>query len=162
MKFGKLGVSTCPVFAGPVTHYLLNLSVATAGIDNLPVYLDVHKASGFDHISARINAHQTCLYITNYLSAFLGSIPQDWKTANVVHKKGDKNAASNYRRISLVSISSKLFKHILASQIMQYIILSPTTIYPTHNMALEQSPKLQFLTVLTKCLNICQNIQLLV
>ena len=102
--------------------------VTTAGIDNLLVGLDVHKASGPDHISARVlkEAHSELAPIFQIIfqhSLDSGLVPQDWKIANIVpvHKKGDKSSAPNYRPVSLTSISSKIFEHILASQIMHHL-----------------------------------------
>jgi hypothetical protein len=41
-----------------------------------------------------------------------GTVPNDWKTANVtpIYKKGKKSDPSNYRPVSLTSISCKLLR----------------------------------------------------
>lgn len=60
-----------------------------------------------------------------------GEVPGDWKIARVVpiHKKGDKSIVSNYRPVSLTSVSCKLLEHIVAQNIQCFLadnnILSP-------------------------------------
>ena len=50
-----------------------------------------------------------------------GNIPDDWRTSIVpIFKKGDKHQASNYRPVSLTSISCKLLEHIIHSQVMDH------------------------------------------
>ena len=57
----------------------------------------------------------------NYLKA--GYFPTAWKKANVVpvHKKGNKQILSNYRPVSLLPISSKLFEKIIFDTIFQHL-----------------------------------------
>ena len=52
-----------------------------------------------------------------------GCLPTDWKQANIVplHKKDDKSKVSNYRPISLTSITSKLLEHIVHSNIINFL-----------------------------------------
>ena len=52
-----------------------------------------------------------------------GVVPNDWKTANTkpLFKKSDWLQTSNYQPISLTSIISKIFEHILCSNIMKYL-----------------------------------------
>ena len=56
------------------------------------------------------------------LSMDQGEIPQDWKQALVVpiFKKGDKHQPSNYRPVSLTSITCKLLEHIIHRNIMHH------------------------------------------
>ena len=56
------------------------------------------------------------------LSMDQGEIPQDWKQALVVpiFKKGDKHQLSNYRPVSLTSITCKLLEHIIHRNIMHH------------------------------------------
>ena len=46
-------------------------------------------------------------------------VPADWKKAVIVliHKKGNKVICSNYRRISLLSIPSKVYTRILDGRV---------------------------------------------
>ena len=56
-------------------------------------------------------------------SLFSGTIPSDWKHANVcpVYKKGDKHDPKNYRPIFLTCIRCKLCEHIIASSLMKHL-----------------------------------------
>jgi hypothetical protein len=49
-------------------------------------------------------------------------LPHQWKESNVVpvHKKGEKTDCSNYRGISLLSISHKILSNFPPSKLMPY------------------------------------------
>ena len=51
-----------------------------------------------------------------------GKIPDDWREAAIVpnFKKGDRHQASNYRPVSLTSVSCKVLEHIVRSQTMDH------------------------------------------
>ena len=53
----------------------------------------------------------------------LGSLPSDWKLANVVHvhKKGAKDQEENYRPISLLPIVSKVFERCVLNSIKDHL-----------------------------------------
>ena len=78
-------------------------------------------------------AHPLAPALTLIFQASLdqGKVPDDWKTAKVtpIFKKGDKSKPSNYRPVSLTSITCKLLEHILYSNLMQFFdrhdIISP-------------------------------------
>ena len=59
----------------------------------------------------------------------LGSLPSDWKLANVVpvHKKGAKDHVENYRPISLFPIVSKVFERFALNSVMDHLyhVISP-------------------------------------
>ncbi|CAJ0965431.1 unnamed protein product [Ranitomeya imitator] len=52
-----------------------------------------------------------------------GSVPQDWRIANVVpiFKKGSKSEPGNYRPVSLTSIVGKIFEGFLRDVILDYL-----------------------------------------
>ena len=54
------------------------------------------------------------------LSYNSGSLPKDWRVANVVpvHKKGNKDNIENYRPISLTSLVMKTFERILKKELL--------------------------------------------
>lgn len=49
-----------------------------------------------------------------------GSVPADWKHANIiaVHKKVSRTEAQNYRPVSLTYVPCKLLEHIMFRHIM--------------------------------------------
>merc|ERR1711963_259333 len=51
-----------------------------------------------------------------------GKLPDDWKTAIVtaIHKKGSKNAASNYRPVSLTCVLCKVLESIIRDSIVDH------------------------------------------
>ena len=79
--------------------------------------IDTTKASGPDGISATIlkaTAHSISKSVTFLFnkSIELGEIPHEWKVSavNSISKNKEKDKASNYRPISLLSILSKLLE----------------------------------------------------
>ena len=55
-----------------------------------------------------------------------GFIPNQWKTANVIpiFKKGSRNSPSNYRPISLTSVTCKVFEYLIWDVVMDYLIVN--------------------------------------
>ena len=53
-----------------------------------------------------------------------GELPQDWKDViiTLLHKKGEKEFASNYRPISLTSIVCKVMESITKDDILAYMV----------------------------------------
>ena len=56
----------------------------------------------------------------------IGKIPEDWREAHIVplFKKGDKHLASNYRAVSLTSVTCKILEHIVHSNIIIHFLES--------------------------------------
>ena len=61
----------------------------------------------------------------------MGKFRHEWKKANVVatHMKGNKQNLKNYRPLSLLPISSKIFEHLIYSK-MYTIFTEKNFIYP--------------------------------
>ena len=86
------------------------------------------KAAGPDQIQSRmlksLAEHIAPVLASLYQQSIQeGNIPDDWRNANVIpiYKKGDRTQASNYRPVSLTSITSKILEHIISSQIMDHL-----------------------------------------
>ena len=91
-----------------------DLNIRVEGVTKILKGLSPHKASGPDQISSRFFKEMATeisalLTLINQPSVEQGQIPKEWKTANIstVFKKGDKSKASNYRPVSLTSVSCK-------------------------------------------------------
>ena len=113
-------MSPTPVeeYDGPnVDVTLSDLTLTVTQVLDVLANLDASKATGPDEISARI-LKETVYKITPSLcelfskSLRLGSLPMDWKLANVVpvFKKDNKEYAENYRPISLLYLVSKVME----------------------------------------------------
>lgn len=105
-----------------------SIQITTPGVMKLLKNIKIHKAAGPDNISNRLLktvATQISPAFTTFFQASLdqGHLPKAWKDANVVpiYKKGDKSKASNYRPVSLTSVSCKILEHILCSSIMKHL-----------------------------------------
>ena len=140
-----------------------NIQVSKNGVLKLLQGINENKATGPDDIpgkflkicSYELPEIYTILFQTSLNS---GTIPDDWKTANIfpLFKKGNKNNVENYRPISLTCISSKLLEHIVHSTTMDFLdsnkILTPFQ----HGFRQGRSCESQLLTTLndfTKTLN---------
>ena len=84
-----------------------------------------NKASGPDGIHGKIlkNCSESLAYPLSLIfkiSYNTGSLPKEWKLANVVpiHKKGSKDDIKNYRPISLTCLVMKLFEKILKEELL--------------------------------------------
>ena len=68
----------------------------------------------------RATGHPATLFMPSWGT---GTIPDDWKTANIVPivKKGDRNKPENYRPVSLTSIACKTLGYILCSSIRRHL-----------------------------------------
>ena len=123
--------------------------------------LDPNKAPGPDQIHGKIlkncaSALCTPLTLLFQSSFYTCSIPNDWKTANVVpvYKKGSKNSVQNYRPISLTSLIMKVYEKIIAAELLKRV---NSKINPTQHGFLPlkscESQLLPFVDQLARCLN---------
>ena len=114
---------------GPSPHPTMpEIFITTSGISKLLQNLNIHKAMGPDQINAKIlkelqDILTPILEIIFNHSLNTGIVPSDWKLANItpLFKKGDHSQPNNYQPISLTSIVSKLFEHILSSNIRKHL-----------------------------------------
>ena len=113
---------------GPSPHPTMpNIQVNSNGIKKLLKGLNIHKATGPDAIPTiflhdYVEELAPIMTFIFQLSLDTGNIPDDWRKANMVvlFKKGDRHQASNYRPVSLTSVSCKILEHVIHSQIMDH------------------------------------------
>ena len=108
---------------------LCDLSISIAETRLIMQNININKATGPDNIPGRVLkecAKELSPSLTKLfnLSLTTGTVPDDWKMANVtpVHKKGDRSACSNYRPISLLCICSKILERAILNQIYNEIV----------------------------------------
>ena len=113
----------------PSDHALCDVSFTTADILESLLTLDPNKATGPDGIPCRLlkeTARQIAPSLTQLLNLSLscGSLPDDWKLANIIpiHKKGEKQNVENYRPISLLSIVSKVLERCVLGKIRDHLL----------------------------------------
>ena len=120
--------SVLPPFSYLTEKRLETISFSTEEIINIIQSLNPNKSQGPDNISIRMlqlcgNAIATPLKIIFENILLTGIYPTSWKRANVtpIHKKSDKQLLTNYRPISLLSVSSKIFEKILFNKIYNHL-----------------------------------------
>jgi hypothetical protein len=117
-------------------------------------------AAGPDGISTKLL--QNCvdeispvLAVIYRKSLATGSVPAEWKTANVVpiFKKGSKAVAGNYRPISLTCISCKIMESIIKDDIVNHLRKNKVISSSQHGFTKGRSCAtnlLEFMEVVTK------------
>ena len=125
--FSQEDQTSIPQPIEPPSPPMSDIVVSQDGILKLLLELKVNKASGPDLIPARIlklaaSSLSHCLTIIFQASLSTGTVPEDWKQANItpVFKKGERFKASNYRPVSLTCICSKLLEHVVVSQLRDH------------------------------------------
>jgi len=104
-----------------------DITITRNGVEKLLQSLNPHKSPGPDGISPKILKElsaELAPILTRIFAYSLntGTIPEDWRKANVspIYKKGNRYSAENYRPISLTCICCKLLEHIVTSAIMTH------------------------------------------
>ena len=105
-----------------------DIHVNASGVEKLLSKLNIHKATGPDEIPSRIlkeYASEIAPTLTIIFNKSLASgiLPESWRQANIspIFKKGERTKPSNYRPVSLTSVSCKVLEHILHSNIMSHL-----------------------------------------
>lgn len=90
--------------------------------------VNINKATSPDQIPCWVlknAAQEIAPFLQRFflLSLQIENVPQDWRNANIhaILKKGDRSLPSNYRPISLTSVSCKIMDHIIFSHIMAHL-----------------------------------------
>ena len=106
-----------------------DIEFSASKIESILRKVNSNKACGPDAIHGKILKNcaaslSTPLSLIFSLSYNTGSIPKEWKVANVVpvHKKGSKDDVENYRPISLTSLVMKTFERIIKEELLLRIM----------------------------------------
>ena len=106
---------------------ILDFEISEQEVRNAIRHLKAGKSAGPDCILAemlKVAEPVIVLYLKNIFNVLFdkGMIPKEWFKAVIIplHKKGDKNNPDNYRGISLQSIFSKVFTHIINSRLTHW------------------------------------------
>ncbi len=143
--FTEEDTSTMPEKSDPLPT-MPDITVTVPGVIKLMEKLNPSKAIGPDEISTRIlKDHREILgpVLAKIFQKSLtgGGIPADWRNANIVpiFKKGNKHSPSNYRPVSLTSVSCKMLEHIIFSQIMNHFDLHKFLVHYQHGFRRKHS-----------------------
>ena len=121
---------------GPAYPPIHDLSISVVRVRKLLQGINPTKASGPDEIPCRLLRELATELAPAFTRLFTqthesGQLPHNWTTAWIspVFKKGPRNAAENYRPVSVTCVICKVFEHILCSHIRGYLddhgILTP-------------------------------------
>ena len=97
---------------------MTSISISIEGIETLLDNLDTNKFAGPDQIPSYVLKHcahevAPILQVIYNQSLYLGELQSEWLMVNItpIFKKGSRNCPTNYRPISLTSISCKTLEH---------------------------------------------------
>ena len=106
---------------------ILDCEITEQEVRNAIRHLKAGKSAGPDCILAemlKVAEPVIVPYLKNVFNVLFdkGMFPEEWSKAIIIplHKKGDKNNPDNYRGISLLSILSKVFTHIINSRLTRW------------------------------------------
>ena len=137
------------------TPSMRKITITVNGVKKQLQTLDASKSTGPDNIPTRVlkeTANETAPYLTEIFQQSLdqGCVPDDWKHANVsaVFKKGRRDVPSNYRPISLTSVSCKILEHIIFHHIMEHLEQHNILVDTQHGFRKHRSCETQLINTL--------------
>ena len=164
--------STVPNLGPSPYSSMPRIQVTCVGVVKLLSKLNPKKAIGPDRVPTFILRDYAefiapILRIIFQQSLDTGEVPDDWKSANIaaILKKGDKNLASNYRPVSLTSVSCKVLEHIVFRSIMDHVDIHKILNHFQHGFRSQHSCETQLITTiedLARGLNSQQQLDLLI
>jgi len=108
-----------------------NIEITEDHVRKCMTKLRADKSPGSDDISPRLLipiAEEIVVPLTIIFNKLLesGSVPEDWRTANVrpIYEKGKRTSPENYRQVSLTSQICKRFEHIVREDLVQHLELN--------------------------------------
>ena len=139
------------------------IKVTRNGVYKLLTNINENKATGPDNIPGKflkmLAPEMSNIYTKLFQTSLdQGKVPDDWKTAKImpIFKKGQKSNPSNYRPVSLTSITCKLLEHIIHSNIMDHFENHKILNNIQHGFRQKRSCESQLITTIddfSNCLN---------
>ena len=104
------------------------ITVTDVGVRKLLQKCNPRRASGPNMVPARLlkgcsEELSPILTIIFNKSLQTGTVPDDWKTANVsaIFKKGQRYDPANYRPVSLMCLCCKILEHVIVSNVLKHL-----------------------------------------
>ena len=121
-----------PVDAAPITEdsqLLVSFTLSLSDVESALRALNARKAPGFDGIPTRLlvilkDEIVHCVHRIFTLSLTSGTLPTDWKSATVTpiyKERGNRQVATNYRPISLLSVLSKCLEKLVFKRLYSHL-----------------------------------------
>ena len=115
-------------YAIPTNFSFQIKTVAVTEVFNLLCTIEISKATGHDRILPKLLKDSadviapSLAYIFNQ-SILTGIFPQDLKTAFIspIFTSGDMTESTNYRLISILYATSKIFEKLISKQLLNYL-----------------------------------------
>ena len=134
---------------------MTNFNISLATVTDKLAGLAVDKSPGTDLLHPRVLyevRHEIAgaLVIIFNKSIEEGSVPEDWKEAEVIalYKKGARSERGNYRPVSLTSICCKILESFIHDHIMKYILTNDLLTKKQYSFVKGRSTVLQLLHML--------------
>ena len=129
-----------------------DFSVTVEGVEKLLHRSNPGKASGPDLIPARLLKECSEDLLTTIFNKSIqtGSVPTDWKKANVsaIFKKGQRYDLANYRPVSLTCLCCKLLEHVVVSNMMKHVDQHKILTNCQHGFRTRRSCETQLVTMI--------------
>ena len=143
----------------PSTSVLSNIYISAAQVKKKLLALKPNSAPGPDKITPRFlqsNADALAPALAHVFNKSLqeGTVPDDWRTANVtpIFKKGTKGDPGNYRPVSLTSVPCRVMESCVRDEIVDHVVRNSLIKDSQHGFMRKKSCTtnlLQFLETLT-------------
>ena len=143
-----------PIDAAPITEdsqLLVSFTISLSDVERALRALNARKAPGFDGIPTRLlvilkEEIVHCVHHIFTLSLTSGTLPTDWKSATVTpiyKERGNRQVATNYRPISLLSVLSKCLEKLVFKTLYSQLDQFP----PIHKSGFHQRDSNQWRTI---------------
>ena len=139
------------------------LHISISGVLDQLNKLNPSKAQGPDGIPPwLLNTYATqlapILHNIFQLSVDSSQVPEAWKNATAIFKKGCRTEAANYRPISLTSVASKLLIFIIHSHVIKHLELHNILTDSQHGFRAKRSTETQLIQTIQLIKSLTNNL----